>query len=215
FSRAVALGFAVAAPLGPTGTTAVRQGLTSGALVTFWIGMGAAFTDLFYILATYWGITPLLFRLPWLTPLLYGLGALMLGRMGLGAVRQAARGGRSFSAPTPGGNLPALSGWRAPLLLGISVTVVNPATITSWLSIGGAFIAAHLLTLSPLQAVGVMLGILVGSAAWFSILALLVGVARASLGRLPWLFRAAGLLSGLALLGFALAFAWKGIQLIL
>ncbi|MBI3943607.1 MAG: LysE family transporter [Chloroflexi bacterium] len=82
-------GFAVAAPLGPTGITAIRQRLAHGSRTAFWIGMGAALTDLAYILATYAGLTPLLLRLPWLTPLLYGLGALVLGRMGFLAVMEA------------------------------------------------------------------------------------------------------------------------------
>jgi len=56
----------------------------------------------------------------------------------------------------------------------------------------------------------IMLGVAAGSAVWFSILALLVSLARVSLGRLPQFVRVVSLLSGLALLGFALFFLWKG-----
>lgn len=204
FGAAAALGFAVAAPLGPTGAAAIRHGLTSGARAAFWIGMGAALTDLLYITATYFGLAPLLLRLPWLTPLLYLAGALVLGRIGLAALRQSAT-----VAPVAPAS-PLLQGWRAPLLLGLGLTVVNPATITAWLSVGGAFVTDHLIGLPLLPALGVLLGILVGSAAWFTLLALLVGAARAGLGRLPWLLRAAGLLSGLVLLGFAVTFGLRG-----
>ncbi len=218
---AVALGFAVAAPLGPTGTTAIRQGLVAGAGAAFWIGMGAALTDLAYITATYLGLTPLLLRLPWLTPLLYAVGALMLGRMGLGALREAWRGASvppSVATPVPASAAARPAGpthWWTPLLLGITITVVNPATITSWLSIGGAFVAAHLIGVPPLPTAGALLGILLGSAAWFTILAGIVAVARAYLDRLPWLFRAITAGSGLILLGFALAFAWQDALLLL
>ena len=215
---AIALGFAVAAPLGPTGTTAVRQGLAAGAGTAFWIGMGAALTDLAYITATYLGLTPLLLRLPWLTPLLYAVGAVMLGRMGLSAIRDAWRGA---SVPPPaamliaapaGGRALVGAGWWPPLLLGITITVVNPATITSWLAVGGAFVAQHLVGLPPLPTAGALFGILLGSAGWFTILAGIVAVARTYLDRLPWLFRAVTAGSGLILLGFALAFAWQDVR---
>ena len=216
FCGAFALGFAVAAPLGPTGATAIRHGLASGGMVAFWIGAGAALTDLAYILAVWGGLSPLLLRLPWLEPVLFALGALMLGRMGWGAVRGGIAG--PFAAPQAG-TAPedhatarrAPRGWWSALLLGIGVTVVNPATITSWISVGGAFVTANLRGLPPLPAIGVMTGIMAGSIAWFGILAAAVGLARASLRRLPWLLRALGTVSGLILFGFALVFAWKAL----
>ncbi len=51
-----------------------------------------------------------------------------------------------------------------------------------------------------------------GSALWFSILAGIVGIARARIEQLPWLFRAVGFVSGLILLGFAIAFAVGGVD---
>ena len=217
FCGAFALGFAVAAPLGPTGATAIRHGLASGGIVAFWIGAGAALTDLAYILAVWGGLSPLLLRLPWLEPVLFALGALMLGRMGWGAVRGAMAGTfavpQAEAAPATGAATArrARPGWWSSLLLGIGVTVVNPATITSWISVGGAFVTANLRGLPPLPAIGAMAGIMAGSLAWFGILAAAVGLARASLHRLPWLLRALGAVSGLILFGFALVFAWKAL----
>jgi hypothetical protein len=54
-----------------------------------------------------------------------------------------------------------------------------------------------------------MLGMMLGSAAWFTILAVLVGTLRASLGRVPWLFRGIALLSGSVLVVFALIFVGR------
>lgn len=232
--RAMVLGFVVAAPLGPTGVTAVRHGLAFGAMTSFWIGIGAALTDFAYVMATYLGLTPLLVRLPWLTPVLYALGTFVLGRIGAEAIQGAVRGSDAMplaaladsgaqeagkqneaeskprSLLSPHGPTARWCTWRTALLLGFTVTVVNPATITSWLTIGGAFISAHLMTLEPATAIVIMLGVAAGSAVWFSILALLVALARVSLGRLPQFVRVVSLLSGLALLGFALFFLWKG-----
>jgi threonine/homoserine/homoserine lactone efflux protein len=202
------LGLSVAAPLGPTSATAIRRGLASGAWAAFWVGMGAALTDFLYITLTWIGIAPVIDRIEFLIPVLYLVGAVVLGRMGIGAVREALANG--FRPPTDAAGPPAGAdtSWRAMLLLGISVTMVNPATITSWLSIGGAFVAKHLTDLSVAESLGAMLAVMAGSAFWFSILASIVGLARASIGRLPWLFRAVGFASGVALLAFAAVFAW-------
>jgi threonine/homoserine/homoserine lactone efflux protein len=51
-----------------------------------------------------------------------------------------------------------------------------------------------------------------GEVPMFTILAVIVGVARARIEQLPWLFRTVGLLSGLILLGFAVSFAIRGID---
>jgi putative LysE/RhtB family amino acid efflux pump len=210
--RSFLLGLAIAAPVGPTSMTAIRRGLATGAWAAFWVGMGAALTDFLYIAATYVGFTPLLERIPGLKTILYIAGAIVLGRIALGAIRDALAG---TGTPIIGGAdtaAPARERWTSLLLLGVGITLVNPATITYWLSVGGAFVAANLVERSVPEASGAMLAIWAGSAFWFTILAIIVGVARARIERLPWLFRAVGLASGLILLGFALAFAVRGID---
>lgn len=214
FLAAVGLGLAVAAPVGPTGTTAIRHGLAAGWRQTFWIGQGAALTDFLYILATYVGLTPLLARFTWLPLVLYAAGVVMIGRMAWGALREALVGAPAPVAVASGGvpvsptASPTLS-WHRALRLGLAVTVVNPATITAWLTVGGSFISQNLSGRGTLESVVLMSGIWVGTASWFAILAVIVGVARAAVGRIPWLFRAVGGLSGLVLAGFALRFAWQ------
>jgi threonine/homoserine/homoserine lactone efflux protein len=204
------LGIGVAAPLGPTSATAIRRGLVFGAWAAFWVGLGAALTDFFYIFLTYLGVVPLIERIPALEPVLYLVGAFVLGRMAFSAIREGISGGIMLpTMATPG--IAEQHTWRAGLVLGIGVTVVNPATITSWLSVGGAFVVNDLATRPFHEALGGMLAVFIGSAAWFSVLATIVGVARSSIGRLPWLFRAVGIASGCILLAFAIVFAWKGV----
>jgi putative LysE/RhtB family amino acid efflux pump len=210
--RSFLLGLAIAAPVGPTSMTAIRRGLATGAWAAFWVGMGAALTDFFYIAATYAGLTPLLERVPGLKTVLYVAGAIVLGRIAIGAIRDALTG---VGTPIIGGSeavVPARERWTTLLLLGVGITLVNPATITYWLSVGGAFVAANLVERSVVEATGAMLAIWIGSAFWFSVLAIIVGVARARIERLPWLFRAVGLASGLILLAFALTFAVRGAE---
>jgi len=210
--RSFLLGLAIAAPVGPTSMTAIRRGLATGAWAAFWVGMGAALTDFFYIAATYAGFTPLLERVPGLKTILYIAGAIVLGRIAIGAIREALAGTGTPVIGTIESTPVERDRWTTLLLLGIGITLVNPATITYWLSVGGAFVAANLVERSFAGASGAMLAIWAGSALWFSILAIIVGVARARIERLPWLFRAVGLISGLILLGFAIAFAIRGAE---
>jgi putative LysE/RhtB family amino acid efflux pump len=211
--RSFLLGLAIAAPVGPTSMTAIRRGLATGAWAAFWVGMGAALTDFLYIAATYAGLTPLLERVPGLKTVLYIAGAFVLARIAWGAIRDALSGA---GTPVVVSAEPAVvvvrERWTTLVMLGVGITLINPATITYWLSVGGAFVAANLVDRSFAGAFGAMLAIWAGSAFWFSILAGIVGVARARIEQLPWLFRAVGLVSGLILLAFAIAFAVRGVD---
>lgn len=210
--RSFLLGLAIAVPIGPTSMTAIRRGLATGAWAAFWVGMGAALTDFFYIAATYAGFTPLLERVPALKITLYIAGAFVLGRIAYGAIHDALTGAGAPHLLVESSGVIARERWTSLLLLGVGVTLINPATITYWLSVGGAFVAANLVERSLAGAIGAMLAIWLGSAFWFSILAGIVGVARARIERLPWLFRVVGFVSGLILLGFAFAFAVRGVR---
>jgi|GEM_PF-2209325 len=218
FGGAIALGFAVAAPIGPTGATAIRFGLSRGAPTAFWIGMGAAVTDLAYVLATYLGLVPLLRETPWLPFVLYVVGTYVLGSMGLAAVKAAIAGRRLRVGGLPAAVAPRktrelAAGWGPAFLRGLSITIVNPATITSWLSLGGAFVAANLTSVPVPVAFGILAGIMVGSAGWFTILACLVGIARAAAARVPLILDMVGLASGTILLGFAVVFASQAVRI--
>ncbi len=210
--RSFLLGLAIAAPIGPTSMTAIRRGLATGAWAAFWIGMGAALTDFMYIAATYAGFTPILERVPGLKTILYIAGAVVLARIAFGAIRDALSGAGTPTIDNVPGTVVARESWTALMLLGMGITLINPATITYWLSVGGAFVAANLVDRSLPGAAGAMLAIWAGSALWFSILAGIVGAARHRIERLPWLFRGVGLASGLILMAFAIAFAVRGVD---
>jgi len=210
--RSFLLGLAIAAPIGPTSMTAIRRGLATGAWAAFWVGMGAALTDFLYIAATYAGFTPLLERVPGLKTILYIAGAFVLARIAWGAIRDAMSGVGMPVVILTDSSIVVRERWTTLLLLGVGITLINPATITYWLSVGGAFVAANLVERSLAGAFGAMLAIWVGSALWFTILAVIVGVTRARIEQLPWLFRAVGIVSGLILLAFAIAFAIRGVD---
>lgn len=196
------LGLSVAAPIGPVGAAVIREGLERGSLPAFWIGLGAATVDFFYLALVYLGLAPALTRLPWLMTGFYLAGALLLGQMAYGALKRAWEGGLPAPAAGRGG-----SGF----LYGLGITLFNPATILSWLGLGGAFASTWLSGLTVWASLGAMLAVFAGSVAWFGLLAVGTGQARQLVGGRSWLFRAVNGTAGLALAGFAIRFLLQAI----
>lgn len=206
------LGVSVAAPVGPVGLMAIRSGLRDGWPAALGIGLGAASVDFVYMGLTYLGVTPVLARVAWLSVALYLGGAILLGRMGWGALRD--RPGAGAGLPLAAGDLPLaprrLTFMRA-FLIGLGITAVNPATIVLWLTLGGAFSASSLATLTPWRAFLGVLSVCAGSAGWFIALSATVNALRGAFQRRAAWMAGIDLGAGLILLGFAAAFGYRGI----
>ncbi|MFZ5824624.1 MAG: LysE family transporter [Bacillota bacterium] len=202
-AAAFLLGVSVAAPIGPVGAAVVREGLERGVLPAFLIGLGAAVVDFLYLGLVYLGVAPALLQFPWLMTGFYVAGALLLGQMACGSLRRAWQGG----LPAPA------TGRGSGFLFGLGITLLNPATILSWLGLGGAFASAWLIGRGWEESVAALIAVFAGSAAWFGLLALLVGLARRVAGDRPWLFRLVNLLAGVALAWFALGFGLRAVGL--
>jgi threonine/homoserine/homoserine lactone efflux protein len=190
------LGLSVAAPIGPVGAAVIREGLDRGPLPAFLIGLGAAVVDFCYLALVYLGVAPVLLRLPWLMTGFYLFGALLLGQMGYGSLKRAWEGG----APAPA------KGRGRGFFYGLGITLFNPATIVSWLGLGGAFASAWLVGRGWSATAAALLAVFAGSATWFGALALAVGLTRRLAGDRPIIFRLVNGLAGLVLAGFALTF---------
>lgn len=153
-------------------------------------------------------IRPLFREFPWLTLTLYVSGSLVLARIALGAIRAAVRG----DAAEVQSGLGADRG--KPFLLGLSITLFNPTTIVSWLSIGGSFIALHLAGASTLRAWAALLAVFAGSALWWACLAGVIAVARQLFGGGRPVHRVVNLAAGAMLAYFAFALAYRAVFLL-
>lgn len=192
------LGVSVAAPIGPVNVATIRLSLASGFLPAFAFGLGAATIDAVYCLAVYFGIAPLLVAAPWLRAVLFLAGAMLLARMAWSALQRRIELAESTA-------LTAREAWRS-YVSGAALTAVNPATIVSWLAIGGAALSA-----TPAGEGGLLvLGIFVGSACWFGALALGVSLGRVVANER--VLKAVSIGSGLVLFGFAAVFAGYGLR---
>jgi len=167
--RGFALGFAIAASPGPIFFLCLRRSLLRGWLIGLVSGLGVATADAAYAAVAVFGIaalsTILLGGERWLE--LFGGAALIL--LGIRSVLEQPRIGEASTAATGRGLL-----WAYASTLGLTIT--NPATIISFAALAAA-LGAGLAGGFGRPAV-VVLGVALGSASWWCLLALLAAMLR-------------------------------------
>jgi len=198
--KGIAVGFAIAAPVGPIGLLCIRRTLSKGHLSGFIAGLGAALADAVYGFIAAFGLTLvgdlLVQHREWL-----GLGGgLFLCYLGIAEWRTR---GAKPAAPVNERHAASLLGGFASTF---ALTLANPMTI---LSFAAVFAAAgvtreHRQLGDPERDIAPMLqlvgGVFLGSAAWWLMLTSGIGSIRHHIGpvSLRWLNR----ISGTVLLGF-------------
>jgi threonine/homoserine/homoserine lactone efflux protein len=191
--RGIALGFSIAAPVGPIGVLCIRRTLTEGKASGLATGLGAASADALYGTATALGLSLISGALVDHSAGLRLLGGAFLCYLGL--TTMAAR--PAYRSPSS-----ASQGLLRSYLTGLFLTLANPMTIFSFAAIlagTGALDAER----SSWAAALLVLGTFLGSAGWWLVLSTGVHVLRGRFNQrsLCWLNRA----SGFALLAFGLS----------
>ena len=196
FIRGLIIGFSIAAPVGPIGILCIRRTLAEGRTSGFLSGLGAATADALYGCVAGFGLTIISTFLVdqrfWIQ-LVGGVFLLALGVKTLRSVpaqRAAAASGTGLAAS-----------YASTLLL----TLTNPMTILSFAAIFAALGVAD--TGGDLSAAALLvLGVFIGSAAWWLLLSGGVGLVREKLssGVLRWTNR----LSGVILVAFGIIAVW-------
>lgn len=198
FVRGMAIGFAIAAPVGPVGLLCIRRALADGRVAAFVAGLGAAVADTFYGAVAAFGISLIadfLHAQQAALRLVGGTFLLVLGWRGWKA--------EPVLVPTPGRGPGLVKDFISTLL----ITLTNPGTILAFMGVFAAMGSAGMAESSGLLVTGVF----VGSAAWWLLLSAAAGAVRSSFTPL-WLKRL-NRGSGMAILlfGFAvLASLWFG-----
>lgn len=202
--RGAGLGLAVAAPVGPIALLCIRRTLVEGRVAGLATGLGAAAADAVYGVVAALGLGVVTAALLTAQAPLRLAGAALLAWLGAGALRRA---WRAAAGAAPTGQDGAAAGPAAPAT-GLSpvaacagtfvLTLANPATILS-------FAAAVAALAGPAGGLGFgllfVLGVFLGSMAWWIVLVSLVAALRRAVPAraLAWIEAA----SGAALLGFA------------
>lgn len=191
--RGFVLGFAVAASPGPIFFLCVRRTIVQGRVAGLFSGFGVATADAFYAAIATLGVTALTAAfVAGRRPLAVLGGAILIG---LGAIFLFSRATDSAAAPVTNGRGAT---WAYASTLGLTIT--NPATIVSFaalaatlgLGTGGSLVRPSI----------VVLGVLLGSLAWWCVLVAGVSILRARLT--PRIVRGISTFSGLAIMALGI-----------
>ncbi len=193
------LGFVVGAQVGPIWLLCLRTSLRFGFAPGWAIGAGAALVDTLYAVAGVAGVAPLL-RVEAVRLALGLLGAAVLAVLGLrtiwGAFRIRLGGEATEEVASP----------KRAFATSVAATASNPMTIVSWAAIFSAASTADVVS-SPSGALLLLVGVGIGSLAWFTLLSGVVSITRHRVG--DRVIRAVDLLSGALILGFAGLLGWR------
>ena len=194
--KGLAIGFSIAAPVGPIGLLCIRCTLVHGRLNGFLCGLGAATADACYGVVAALGLSAVTTLALGAQPWLQGAGGLFLLGLGLKTLRAAPS---QPSSPATVDAAALAAGYSSTFLL----TLANPMTILSFLGIfAGLGVGAA--SGGTLAAGWLVLGVFLGSAAWWLALSVATGWlgARLRQGGL----RTVNVASGLVIAGFG---AWQ------
>ncbi len=191
FLRGLAIGVAVAAPVGPIGLLCINRTLTAGFAAGLATGLGAATADAAYGAVAAFGLAALAGAVSAAGDGLRLAGGLFLLYLGVRAFRKAPP-----AAAAQAGATGLVGGYLSSVVL----TLVNPTTILSFAAIFAGLGLAE--TGGFAGAAALVAGVFLGSAAWWLFLSAAGATARR---RLPstafaWINR----FSGLIFAGFGL-----------
>ena len=169
--KGLAIGFSIAAPVGPIGVLCIRRSLSEGRQVGLATGLGAATADAIYGCVAAFGLTAVSSALVGHRSWLGFSGGLFLCYLG---VRTFMSGPAARAAESPGRGLPAA------YLTAFFLTLANPMTILSFVAVFAGFGLGS----SPnYLAAGVLVtGVFIGSALWWLLLSGGVGLLQSRIG---------------------------------
>jgi threonine/homoserine/homoserine lactone efflux protein len=186
------IGFLVAAPVGPVGLLCIRRSIIDGRLAGFVTGLGAAVADALMASIAAFGVSTILNFLTGHKSSFQLIGGIVLLVMGVAAMRAQPKMERNTSP------------LHAPNLTGaffstIALTLANPVTIISLLGIFAAF-GVSVRTDGWIDSSWLVLGVFLGSTAWWAILSAFAGWFGRKLN--THLLRTINIGTGLVLIGF-------------
>lgn len=189
FLKGMAVGFSIAAPVGPIGVLCIRRSLAHGRMMGLTVGLGAATADAAYGCVAAFGLTTISGFLVQQQRWLALLGGIFLCYLGI----------RTFLAkpadkPADAQGTTVLSSYLSTFFL----TLTNPATILSFVAVFAGF---GLAASSDFRGAGAMAcGVFVGSALWWAILSNAVSLFRSRTN--PQTMQMVNRFSGLILIAF-------------
>jgi threonine/homoserine/homoserine lactone efflux protein len=190
FLKGAGIGLAIAAPVGPIGVLCIRRSLAEGRAIGFATGLGAATADGAYGAVAAFGLTAVSNALVSSRFWLALAGGIFLCYLGVRTY---------FSRPAENNVSSNRSNWWTAYGSTLLLTLTNPMTILSFV---GIFAGLGVRLAEPRNALGMVAGVFLGSAAWWLVLSNGVAFFRTRLSS-GWM-QTVNRLSGAIILGFGI-----------
>ena len=192
FLKGIAVGFVIAAPVGPVGMMCIHRTIADGKKFGFVTGLGAAIADTLYGCIAAFGLGFLAAELINYQMPLRGFGGVVLCVIGIRALS---------NRRTPNLAAPKRDQLFRIFVSTFFITVTNPLTILSFVAI---FAAIGIAEVREQMGWGIALvaGVFIGSAAWWALLTSIAGIFHKRLDDITAIW--VGRFSGVVILGFGL-----------
>ncbi|MEO8874052.1 MAG: LysE family transporter [Polyangiaceae bacterium] len=150
---------------GPIAVVVLSRGLEHRGRAGLFIAMGAAVAEAIYAFLAFWGFSAVLTRFPSLVPATRLVGCVILISLGLYLALKTPKSKEAAQDKDKEG----VVGVRN-LLLGFTMTIVNPTLIVTWTAAVSAAHSSGILELAPRNAFPFSIGVCAGIILWFAIL---------------------------------------------
>lgn len=191
----------LASPSCPSNAEEIRAGTRGGSGPALAVAAGAVAGDALVLFVLALGLQPLLEEVRALTTLLWALGAGVLTYVAWGIFREA---GQVVSATQEAAAGTGPTGLARAAWTGFAITTFNPFTVAWWMGLLGPALAD-----GEAVPLAFAVAVLIGAAAWFVGLAVILRVGRRWLTRR--VRRAILHVSGAGALAYAAYFAWRAV----
>ena len=193
--RGIILGLSITAPIGPTNIELIRRGTKEGprATIAFWLGVMVALV--LYLLLVVLGLSFLTESRVFNT-ILTSLGVIVLAYLSYSSIKDFFVGREVVPEEQAGS--------KKHFVPGIVLTMSNPAVLLLWTGIMGADLSASRASVD--QGLLLSLGIMIGVAAFFIVLTIVIHYGRRFLRRRY--VKYVSLVAGIVLLYFCVKFAY-------
>jgi threonine/homoserine/homoserine lactone efflux protein len=167
--KGILVGFLIAAPVGPMGILCVKRTLTFGPLAGIISGLGAATADAIFAVFAGFGIGAIAYIIESKQSMIELFGGIIL--IVLGIITFIHKSKTKLNGGNGTNNLGALGNYFSSFFL----TITNPITI---LAVGALFAGFGVIEIDgqTYETLTLILGVFIGSAAWFLGLSLVIGI---------------------------------------
>lgn len=165
--QGICIGLVFGVPIGAIGTLVIRRTLAEGVLSGFITGLGCSTADLFYACITVFGFTVFSDFLLFYQRILSIVGGLFIITLGIFSFIKKPKEHKEISS-----GMGLLRNYGASFLIALT----NPATILTFVMAFSVFAVKPAETV--MQGVALIIGILIGTCIWWSVLSITVGALR-------------------------------------